>query len=109
MDVLIPLLIPVILAVLLPFANKFSAIKVEKINKERALERLKNDPFVKVGAWISELRSENSDKPLMEDCQITAFKLGYVEVREGKKVMNFTVQEFEKLHPIFDFPVKAEK
>ena len=101
------LMIGVVLAALTPLAAFATNGMVEAGRRKRAYKRLKDDPYVKKGAKISELQIEGRDTPIMTDCYIRDFKVGYMEigkVEDGELVraVTFTGREFEKLIPIFN-------
>ena len=104
MSLLSAIMIPLVLAGLLPFANAISEIFIERVRKAKALKRLQDDPLVYTGSRIVELRSEGSDRPLIENCKIGKLEIGNVVVvtNDKSKTMNFTAREFELLHPVFE-------
>ena len=108
MSLIAAILIPIILACLLTFANTITEVWVGRIHKRRALKKLKDDRHVFVGANIREIRMEGSDRSLIGECTITMVRLGCVEVCSGDITMVFTAQEFEKLHPKFIHVLEGE-
>ena len=108
------LLFAIVLAFLSPFAM-FAAEKfVDVGRRRRANARLVSNPLVKRGARIRKLIATNSGAVLMENCYISSLEVGRVEVKKAIKTesgdkkfyaMDFTGQEFEQLHPVFELHV----
>ena len=104
------IIVGIVLAVLSPFIVFATNGILEHGRRKRAYERLASDPYVKVGQRIGELQCEGRDQPIMRNCEITAFRVGMLEVtqrrspEEGDWVVTFTGREFEKLIPVYDLP-----
>ena len=102
--------LPLLLAVLTPLAAGLTADRVARANsrarKQRALERIQRNPMAHVNAKIARLLMETGGglEFILQDCYIDSISLGYVSIisMDGKKALNFTVEEFEKMHPIYD-------
>ena len=103
-------------AALTPVAAGLTADRVARANARarriRALERLEKDPLVRVGAKIDTLYIDGAGglEKLMEGCRISQLQLGMIEITHdvtGNR-MNFTGEEFEKMHPVFSRHEKPE-
>lgn len=102
--------LPLLLAVLTPLAAGLTADRVARANskarKQRALERIQRNPMAHPNARINRLLMETGGglEFILQDCYIDSISLDYVSIMsmDGKKALNFTVEEFEKMHPIYD-------
>ena len=117
MSLLIPIVISILVAGLAPLAAFATNEFVERGRRKRAYQRLKDDPYVFIGAEIDELQIEGRETPVMRNCVITNFQVGFLEIsKKAKKaveggeydiVVTFTGREFEKLIPVFKSYKKA--
>ena len=75
-----------------------------KARRVRAYQRLQDDPLVQVGARLTSVGIDGAGgyTRIIGPCRITKFELGMIEITsdDGRR-MNFTGEEFEKLHPVF--------
>ena len=76
-----------------------------KAAKQRAFERVRDNPLCCKGARLSALFIDGAGgfAKVMGECKITALKQGYIEVTEfvTKNRMCFTLKEYESFHPIY--------
>ena len=75
-----------------------------KARRVRAYQRLQDDPLVQVGARLAGLFIDSAGglTRILGPSKITKLELGMIEITadDGRR-MNFTGEEFEKLHPVF--------
>ena len=107
-----PTVAALLLAALAPLAGGLTADRAARASanarRVRAYERLTRDPLVFVGAELDKLLIDGNgglDKVLGRS-HISALRKGMVEITDddGRR-MNFTGEEFERMHPIFCPPV----
>jgi len=98
---------PLAAVLLLPFLASFVTRRVnsvnERLDKEKSLSHLASSPHVYVGATYAAILNESGDSLLCGPCVLTSLELGRVEVRivETGYLMDWSAQEFKKLHPVY--------
>lgn len=99
---LLPILISLAVTGLAPVAVFLTGSWIERGKRRRAFARIVREPAYHVGAEIVELRAPNYTTTMMKDCKISQIEEGRVEVTDASgRVMIFSGQEFETLHPVF--------
>lgn len=73
------------------------------MDKYWALKAVEAAPHVYEGARYSSIRTESGDADMCGPCTLTSLKLGRVEVviNETGHKMNWSVQEWLRLHPVY--------
>ena len=112
MDIVLAIAIPLALSVLTPLVVGASADRIararSKERKQRALERVEDNPMCKPGARINELWMDTGGglSKLPGEWGICKIRRGYLSIErtDDRGQMNFTLEEWEGFHPIYDSP-----
>ena len=116
MEIVLAIAIPLALSVLTPLVVGASADKIararSKERKQRALERIENNPMCKPGAHVNELWMDTGGgiDRLGGEWEIVTIRRGYISIKRpfARGQMNFTLEEWERFHPVYDTPESKE-
>ena len=117
MTLITTLVIPVIVAALVPLASFATAGIVSQGRKRRANARLRAAPLVYKGAEFSKIYIDGAGglAEICGKCYVSALEVGRVEVimlpSDGTAgdAMSFTGEEFEALHPVWCGSTNAKR
>ena len=112
MDLILAIGIPLALSVLTPLVVGASADRIararSKERKQRALERIEDNPMCKPGARVNELWMDTGGgiDRLGGEWEIVKIRRGYISIKRpfARGQMNFTLEEWERFHPVYDTP-----
>ena len=116
MEIVLAIAIPLALSVLTPLVVGASADKIararSKERKQRALERIEDNPMCKPGAHVNELWMDTGGgiDRLGGEWEIVKIRRGYISIKRpfARGQMNFTLEEWERFHPVYDTPESKE-
>ena len=104
MSILTSLLTAGLIALVSPFIAFFTHKHIEQGRRERAYQRIIDEPLIQVGTVLTRLELEGHGQPLMGRCYIKKIEVGRVVIvsEDLTEVMTFTGRELEALHPAID-------
>ena len=97
------LIIPVVLTALTPLVTFFVSRYTTEGQRARAEARLRREPNFHKGARIRAIYRPGVSEPLLENCYVSDFQRGRVEIRtRDGQAISFTGLEYERLHPVYE-------